>query len=83
MAQHSAQLNEDPIISHHLNSLYDMLLQARSNSSCFSLAPKHCLQENIIRLIEPYSNVETSHLAQLMDLPLAKIEHKLSQAGSI
>jgi len=62
MAQHSAQLNEDPIISHHLNSLYDMLLQ-----------------ENIIRLIEPYSNVETSHLAQLMDLPLAKIEHKLSQ----
>lgn len=62
IAQHSAQLNDDPIISHHLSSLYDMLLQ-----------------ENIIRLIEPYSNVETSQIARLMKLPLAQIEHKLSQ----
>jgi len=62
IATHSAHLNADPIISHHLSSLYDMLLQ-----------------ENIIRLIEPYSNVETSHIAKLMKLPLPKIEHKLSQ----
>lgn len=61
-ARHSDQLNQDSIISHHLGSLYDMLLQ-----------------ENIVRVIEPYSKVETSHIAQLMKLPLAKIEHKLSQ----
>jgi 26S proteasome regulatory subunit N6 len=62
IATHAEHLNADPIISHHLSSLYDMLLQ-----------------ENIIRVIEPYSNVETSHIAQLMKLPLPKIEHKLSQ----
>jgi 26S proteasome regulatory subunit N6 len=44
IATHAEHLNADPIISHHLSSLYDMLLQ-----------------ENIIRVIEPYSNVETSH----------------------
>ena len=52
----------DPIISRHLESLYDMLLQ-----------------ENICRIIEPYSVVETSHIATLMNLPLPKIEEKLSQ----
>merc|ERR1719164_219147 len=62
IAKHAEQLNQDPIISHHLTSLYDMLLH-----------------ENIIRLIEPYSNVETAHIAQLMKLPLPKVEHKLSQ----
>jgi len=62
IAAHSAQLNEDAIIKHHLGSLYDMLLQ-----------------ENIVRVIEPYSTVETAHIAKLMKLPLGKIEHKLSQ----
>lgn len=62
MAQHAEQLKEDPIISHHLGSLYDMLLQ-----------------ENIVRVIEPYSTVETSHIAKLMKLPLPKIEAKLAQ----
>jgi len=37
------------------------------------------LQENICRIIEPYSVVETSHIATLMKLPLLKIEEKLSQ----
>ena len=36
-------------------------------------------QENICRIIEPYSVVETSHIATLMNLPLPKIEEKLSQ----
>jgi 26S proteasome regulatory subunit N6 len=58
---HQAQFRNDPIISRHLDSLYDMLLQ-----------------ENICRIIEPYSVVETSHIATLMNLPLATIESKLS-----
>jgi len=36
------------------------------------------LQENICRIIEPYSVVETAHIATLMKLPLQKIEEKLS-----
>jgi len=37
------------------------------------------LQENICRIIEPYSTVETAHIATLMSLPLLKVEEKLSQ----
>lgn len=37
------------------------------------------LQENICRIIEPYSRVETAHIASLMNLPLRQIEEKLSQ----
>ena len=37
------------------------------------------LQENICRIIEPYSRVETAHIATLMKLPLRQIEEKLSQ----
>merc|ERR1712196_31362 len=37
------------------------------------------LQENICRIIEPYSRVETAHIATLMKLPLQQIEAKLSQ----
>lgn len=37
------------------------------------------LQENICRIIEPYSRVETAHIASVMNLPLRQIEAKLSQ----
>ena len=37
------------------------------------------LAENIRRIIEPYSRVETAHVASVMNLPLAQIEAKLSQ----
>ena len=62
LATHSAHLGQDPIISAHLNSLYDMLLQ-----------------ENICRIIEPYSCVEISHVAELIEMPLPVVEKKLSQ----
>mmetsp|Transcript_4790 Transcript_4790/g.10428 ORF Transcript_4790/g.10428 Transcript_4790/m.10428 type:complete len:407 (-) Transcript_4790:353-1573(-) len=61
LAAHQPQLRNDQIISRHLDSLYDMLLQ-----------------ENICRIIEPYSTVETAHIATLMKLPLSTIESKLS-----
>mmetsp|Transcript_32142 Transcript_32142/g.48521 ORF Transcript_32142/g.48521 Transcript_32142/m.48521 type:complete len:474 (-) Transcript_32142:57-1478(-) len=37
------------------------------------------LESNLIRIIEPYSCVEISHIASLMEMPLAAIEKKLSQ----
>jgi len=37
------------------------------------------LESNLIRIIEPYECVEISHIAKLMDMPLAAVEKKLSQ----
>jgi len=37
------------------------------------------LESNLIRIMEPYSCVELSHIASLMELPLSSIEKKLSQ----
>ena len=55
----SSELQGDLIISSHLHSLYETLLE-----------------QNLCRIIEPFSRVDVAHIAELMNLETAVIERK-------
>ena len=66
---------------------YEQVLKDYSEELQTDLLIKHhlhilqeqLLESNLIRIIEPYSCVELSHIATLMELPLPLVEKKLSQ----
>merc|ERR1719240_2414145 len=61
-AKYGAQLRSDLLIAHHLDLLYDRILE-----------------KNLGRIIEPFSRVEIARVAELIGLPVAKVEKKLAQ----
>merc|ERR1719215_688062 len=61
-AQYTAQIDEDPIIQHHLDDLNETLLE-----------------QNVLRILEPFSRVEIAHVAELIELPLQRTQAKLSE----
>jgi 26S proteasome regulatory subunit N6 len=58
--------------SQELNS--DLLIQHHLH-----ILQEQLLESNLLRELEPYSCVELSHIAHLMELPLPQVERKLSQ----
>ena len=69
-----------------LNLFSEILLKYDDQMRSDALVMRHLkdlqaklLEQNLIRIIEPFSCVEISHVAFLIDLPLPVIESKLSQ----
>ncbi|CAG0901697.1 unnamed protein product, partial [Darwinula stevensoni] len=62
LRSYRTELEEDPIIRAHLDSLYDNMLE-----------------QNLCRIIEPYSRVQVEHIAKNIRLPQSQVEKKLSQ----
>merc|ERR1719460_2289263 len=59
---YKVQLEDDLIVSKHLDSLYNKMLE-----------------QNLCRIIEPYSKVQVDYVAGKIGLPKAEVEKKLSQ----
>lgn len=62
LKQYKKELEDDPIVHAHLDTLYDNLLE-----------------QNLCRIIEPYSRVEVSFVSEQIKLDPHHVEKKLSQ----
>ena len=72
-----AQLEEDLIVSKHLDSLYSSMLEQNLCRLILSYRDNHI--DHIRRIIEPYSKVQVDYVAGKIGLPKAEVEKKLSQ----
>ena len=54
--EHAAELKTDDLISHHLDILYDQMLEG-----------------NLLKIIHPFSCVEISHVAKLINMSEAAV----------
>jgi 26S proteasome regulatory subunit N6 len=61
VAKHGTSLAADILIQHHLDILYDQLLES-----------------NLMKIIEPFSCVEIARVAELIHLPLDKVQLQYS-----
>lgn len=59
---YATELQADLLIKHHLDQLYDSILEA-----------------NLAKIIEPFSRVEIQRVADIIGLPVPKVEKKLAQ----
>lgn len=62
LKEYKKELEEDKIVSKHLDTLYSNMLE-----------------QNLCRIIEPYSRVQVEYVAGKIDLPQDQVERKLSQ----
>merc|ERR1719290_266931 len=62
VGKYKEELEGDPIVKAHLNTLYDTMLE-----------------QNLCRIIEPYSKVQVAYVSETIGLPQDTVERKLSQ----
>jgi len=75
-ASHNRSLEEfqDTLGKYKHELTEDVIIQRHFNKLYDNL-----LQQNLCRIIEPFSRVEVTHVAKLIKLPLPDVERKLSQ----
>lgn len=75
-ASHNRSLEElkSTMEQHKSELMDDVIIQRHFNKLYDNL-----LEQNLQRIIEPFSRVEVSHVAHLIKLPLNNVERKLSQ----
>jgi len=75
-ASHNRSLEElkETMEKHKSQLADDVIIQRHFNKLYDNL-----LEQNLCRLIEPFSRVQVSHVAELIKLPLPNVERKLSQ----
>ena len=76
LSKYSAQLKADPVIFSHLDALYDGLLEQVVVSNIHLPPATLTPLQNLIRLLEPFSSVQVSHVAELIHMDRALVERK-------
>lgn len=59
--KYSSEINADPVISFHIRSLNERLIE-----------------QNLLRIVEPYSRVEIDYVAAWLKLPVERVQSKLA-----